>query len=332
MVYLIFGIAAIAIIFLAVKLSVYADTIEEKAKVSGILIALLLGGATSLPEITTSVTSIVISNPNLAVGNVLGSNFYNILILACIDIFFRKHQLFNYSSRDNTYSAVLILFLSTLIALSILLRIPYNIFGVGLDTIALIVSYFIGMKLISKYSPSSVSIVENTATNDAAIKKKDIPLKTAIAGFIIVSIFVMIFGTALTITADKIAVLTGLGSTFVGSFLVAASTSLPEAVSVSIAIKLRNYKLAIGGILGSNLFNLLIFAFTDIMYRDGAILFHSSGTHLYTVLASIVLVGVCLYALIRKQSLSRLTYIVPSVKIVVIYFIASYVIYVSSAG
>ncbi|WP_460546562.1 hypothetical protein [Glycomyces halotolerans] len=46
------------------------------------LIALLLGGATSLPEITTSVTSIIISNPDLAVGNVLGSNLFNVMILA----------------------------------------------------------------------------------------------------------------------------------------------------------------------------------------------------------------------------------------------------------
>ncbi|UTW70670.1 hypothetical protein KHA80_01020 [Anaerobacillus sp. HL2] len=58
---------------------------------------------------------------------------------------------------------------------------------------------------------------------------------------------------------DRIAIVTGLGASFVGSFLLAASTSLPEAVACFVACRIRNYNLAIGSILGSNLFNVLIY-------------------------------------------------------------------------
>ncbi|WP_314733412.1 hypothetical protein [Anaerobacillus sp. CMMVII] len=77
-------------------------------------------------------------------------------------------------------------------------------------------------------------------------------LKRAIIGFSIAAVVILVTGSLLSITGDKIADITGLGSSFVGSFLIAASTSLPEAVAVLIAIQLRNYNLAIGSVLGSN--------------------------------------------------------------------------------
>ena len=328
MVYLTFGLSALLTVFLAIKLSVYADTIERKSALKGVFIALLLGGATSLPEITTSITSVAISNPDLAVGNVLGSNLFNILILASMDLFFRRRQVLDYSNKENTYTSVLAIFLSLVVVASMLIDIPYTVLGVGLDTLLLIVIYFAGMKLISKYADtgeveSSQQVEEGSVDNGPSLKRASI-------GFGLAAVFIMVFGSLLTISGDKIAVLTGLGSTFVGSFLVAASTSLPEAVSVAIAIRLKNYKLAIGGILGSNLFNLMILAGTDIFYRDGALLSAASGSHLYTILGSLALISISLYGIIRKKSLNAFTYVLPSIFIVVTYFIASYFIFINS--
>lgn len=327
MVFLAFGISAAITVFLAIRLSIYADTIERKSALSGVLIALLLGGATSLPEITTSVTSIIISNPDLAVGNVLGSNLFNVMILATLDLFFRKHEIMTYASKENRYTSLLTIFLSFLVAASLFFNIPYHIFGVGIDTVILIIVYFIGVKIISTYAAEH-SEGEKQEEN---LQDREPTLKRAVVGFSVAAVFIMVFGSILTISGDRIAVITGLGASFVGSFLVAASTSLPEAVSVAIAIRLKNYKLAIGGIVGSNLFNLLILAGTDVFYRKGALLSAASSSHLYTIVASMILISISLFSMSRKNITSSWFYVIPSILIIACYFIASYIIYLNSA-
>ena len=327
LVFLAFGISAAITVFLAIRLSIYADTIERKSALSGVLIALLLGGATSLPEITTSVTSIIISNPDLAVGNVLGSNLFNVMILATLDLFFRKHEIMTYASKENRYTSLLTIFLSFLVAASLFFNIPYHIFGVGIDTVILIIVYFIGVKIISTYAAEH-SEGEKQEEN---LQDRGPTLKRAVVGFSVAAVFIMVFGSILTISGDRIAVITGLGASFVGSFLVAASTSLPEAVSVAIAIRLKNYKLAIGGIVGSNLFNLLILAGTDVFYRKGALLSAASSSHLYTIVASMILISISLFSMSRKNITSSWFYVIPSILIIACYFIASYIIYLNSA-
>ncbi|NBI31156.1 sodium:calcium antiporter [Chengkuizengella marina] len=325
MVYFIFIIAASFTIFLAVKLSKYVDVIKEKSSVNGVLLGLMLGGATSLPEITTSVTSIVINNPDIATGNVLGSNLFNFMILAVVDIIFRKSQIFNYSNKQNMMTNILVMLLLIFISISIYFKISYHIFGIGLDSIVLVIVYGLGMWLISK--------VENTSAIQPKSDSKNyekFTLKRAIISFIFAAIFILVFGSVLTISADKIATITGIDASFIGTFLVAASTSLPEAVSIIVAVRLLNYNLAIGSILGSNTFNILILIFTDVLYRKGNLLFHSSPSHIYTVLGTIVLAIICMYGLVRKKAKNRFTYVIPSILVVISYFVVSYLMFIQT--
>ncbi|WEZ06884.1 hypothetical protein P5663_12310 [Priestia flexa] len=88
----------------------------------------------------------------------------------------------------------------------------------------------------------------------------------------------------------------------------------------------------IGGIVGSNLFNLMILAGTDVFYREGALLSAASSSHLYTIVASIVLISISLFAMSRKNVSSSWFYAIPSILIIISYFIASYLIYVNSTS
>ncbi|NDI34076.1 sodium:calcium antiporter [Chengkuizengella sediminis] len=310
---------------MAIKLSKYVDVIKEKSSVNGVLLGLMLGGATSLPEITTSVTSIVINNPDIATGNVLGSNLFNFMILAVVDIIFRKTRIFNYSNKQNMMTNILVMLLLIFISVSIYFKISYHIFGIGLDSIVLVLVYGLGMWFISK--------VENIPTTQPikdSKKYEKFTLKRAIISFIFAAIFILVFGSILTISADKIATLTGIDASFIGTFLVAASTSLPEAVCIIVAIRLLNYNLAIGSILGSNTFNILILIFTDVLYRKGSLLYHSSPNHLYTVTGTFVLAVICTYGLIRKQSKNNFTYVLPSILVVISYFVVSYLMFIQA--
>ncbi|ARK31470.1 sodium:calcium antiporter [Halalkalibacter krulwichiae] len=326
MVFLGFIFAAILTVIAAIKLSTYADTIGEKTSLGGMLVGtLLLAGATSLPEVTTSVSAIVLDSPDIAVGNVFGSNMFNLLIIASFDLYFRKQQIFQYAERSHLYTASLGLILAIVALLALSLRIDYSFMGIGIDVWILMSIYVGGMWYVSyltKKNPQE-PVVEPEEYNMSAIS-----LRRAIIGFIVAALVIMGAGTLLTITGDQIAVITGLGASFVGSFLIAATTSLPEAVAVLVALQLRNYNLAIGSILGSNLFNILILGASDIFYQKGSIISAVSNVHQITAAAVGILSVVILYSLIRKPRESTFRYAIPSLILVILYFISSYLIFI----
>ncbi len=326
MVFILFFIAALFTVLAAVKLSTYADVLSERTALGGMLIGtLFLAGATSLPEVTTSLAAIGLNNPDLAVGNVLGSNLFNLLIIASFDLYFRKQQIFKTASKNHLYTIYLGMLLSFLVFLALTFKLPYSFFGFGLDSLILILIYAFGMLLLSK----KVQSFEQHPNDEGVSLTSAISLKKAIIGFIIASLIILFSGTFLSITGDKIATITGLGSTFVGSFLIAASTSLPEAVAVLIAIQLRNYNLAIGSILGSNLFNILILIGSDVFYRQSTILSAVSSVNSITAMAIFVLNLLVLYSLLRiKFTKLHTVYWLPSAILVVIYFISSFLIFI----
>ncbi len=82
-------VAAFFVVFSSMKVANAVDSIDKKTNVSGALIGgVLLAATTSLPEVITSVTSVILGEPNLAVGNIFGSNMFNIFIIAVSDLYF----------------------------------------------------------------------------------------------------------------------------------------------------------------------------------------------------------------------------------------------------
>ena len=90
------------------------------------------------------------------------------------------------------------------------------------------------------------------------------PLWAAVGGYLLAT--GIIFGAApsLARTADELARVTGLGGTFVGTTLVAATTSLPEIVTTTAALRMGAVNLAIGNVFGSNTFNMVILSVADL--------------------------------------------------------------------
>ncbi|BAB06586.1 sodium:calcium antiporter [Halalkalibacterium halodurans] len=329
MVFVWFIVAAIVTILTAIKLSNYADTIGEKSTLGGMLVGtIFLAGATSLPEITTTVSAIVLNNPDLAVGNVLGSNMFNLLILATLDLYFRRAQLFRGADTSHFFTASIGLLLAMVTLIAITLRLDVTLLGIGIDMLVLIVVYAFGMKLLSAVRNDPVPESQTIDQEDNRPVKKDVSLRHAMIGFAISAIVIMGAGTLLTVTGDEIAVVTGLGSSFVGSFLIAATTSLPEGVSVFVALRLKNINLALGSVLGSNLFNFLILGVSDILYRPGSIIAAISPVHQLTAAAVGILCLMTLYALLRPAEQSKRMYLMPSLVLIVFYFFSSYLIFV----
>ncbi|HQX73181.1 MAG TPA: hypothetical protein PK298_09760, partial [Chitinophagaceae bacterium] len=122
-------------------------------------------------------------------------------------------------------------------------------------------------------------------------------LRKIILNYSVFAGIIIVAALSLPYFADHIAELTGLGKSFVGTFFLAASTSLPEiAVSIA-AVRIGSVDLSVGNLLGSNIFNILILALDDMVYTKGFILQDASDFHLLSVLSTIVMSAIVIIGL-----------------------------------
>jgi cation:H+ antiporter len=320
-----FILAAIVTVLTAVKLSQYADVISEKTAMGGMMVGtLLLAGATSLPEISTSFSAAAIGNADIAVGNMIGSNLFNLFILAAFDFLLRRRRILERAEKDHIYTSLLGLLLTVLVILALWLRFDASVLGIGLDAWIIAITYVLGMLAINKLPKPETDGKPASEEDESANPSASLSAKAAISRFIIAAVIILGAGTALSVTGDQIAVITGIGSSFIGSFLIAATTSLPEAISIFIALRLGNVNMAVGAALGSNVFNMIILALSDPVYTAGPILSAVSNSHLIIASGVLLMSLLGLFSLTQKKTLSDFKYALPSLVAIAIYFIATY--------
>lgn len=323
MIYIIFFLAATLVVTAAVFLSQSGDVISQKSSLSGAVVGtFLIAGATSLPELTTSVTAIYIDNPDLAVGNMLGSNVFNLLILAMMDVAYRKQRFFQRINPNESIPPALVgLCFLLIITIALLSPVTIPLSGIGLEMFIIVFLYILYVRFLTNHNDA-----------EEPLPTKDMTLGSAALLFVIAAIVVFLSGSILSLAGDRIAEVSGLDSSFVGGFLIAASTSLPELVAAIAAFKLANYNMAMGSILGSNLFNIKLLVLTDVLYRKGPILESIQENHLYIVLLGVSMTLFTIYLLLRQanqRSSGQWKYILPSVMMILIYFVVSYLLFQS---
>jgi cation:H+ antiporter len=137
------------------------------------------------------------------------------------------------------------------------------------------------------------------------------PLRRAILHFVGAALIILIVAPFFAASAKSLAGLTGLSTTFVGTWLVGISTSLPELVTSIAAVRLKAYDLAVGNLFGSNAFNMLMFLPLDLAQSKAPILSVVSAVHALSALTAIVLMGIALAAIVYRAT-GRLRLIEPS--------------------
>lgn len=313
---IIFTVAAVVSALSAVYLSRHTDTISKQTNLGGFLAGtILLAVATSLPELTTTVSASIIGSADIAVGNGLGSIVFNTFILFVLDIYFRKKRLFLNASHHHMYTGSIALILCVITAVGLISTVSISLLNIGLTSFAVATIYVVGMLYISKKQ-------QEPAPEEKAEEQKNHPsLRIAVRQFIIFSILIFIFGSALSLSGDAIAQNTGVSATIVGSILVALATSLPDAMGVFMALRLGNVNMAIGAILGSNVFNVLVIAFGDIFYFGGNIWKYTSNDLIFISLIGFVLTTLVMVIVKRDHTRNTFTYLLPSITAVVTYFV-----------
>nr|WP_255720266.1 hypothetical protein [Acuticoccus kalidii] len=93
----------------------------------------------------------------------------------------------------------------------------------------------------------------------------------------------------------------GIGETVVGSLMTSVATSLPELVTTLAAVRAGALQLAVGGIIGGNMFDVLFLSAADVAYREGSIFHAIDPASAFWALVGIAMTGVLLLGLIRRE-------------------------------
>ncbi|MCK5554122.1 MAG: hypothetical protein KAJ09_13305, partial [Deltaproteobacteria bacterium] len=153
MVWVQFVIAAGIIIVSGYRLAQYGEQIAKRTGLSQTFVGIILfSSITSLPELAVCVTSTsVVQAPDLAIGNVFGSNLFNLLLIAILDIVQGKGAILDLLSMGHVLAASLGILLAGLVVLSIGLGLSFNLGFIGFESVVLILIYALGMKILYRH-------------------------------------------------------------------------------------------------------------------------------------------------------------------------------------
>lgn len=233
-----------------------SSSIARRWGVSDLVVGLtVVAFGTSAPELVISVMSAINGNPELAIGNVVGSNIFNILVIIGVTALFSPIRI----ERSVMTKDIPLVLLSALA----LLAIGNSVLLDG--AAAPVVSRVDGILLLLFFTiflRHTFSTARNASpgdpAEDSAASRKSIPLWRAtlyVAGGLAALVY---FGDCFVTSASAIASAFGVSDAVIGLTIVAAGTSLPElATSVTAAVKGKP-GIALGNVIGSNIFNIFM--------------------------------------------------------------------------
>jgi len=332
-VWLKFVLCLAIILFAGTKLARYGDAIAEKTGLGRIWIGLvLIAVITTMPELVTSMSSVALvspPSPDLALGTLFGSCMFNLSILALLDILHRSTPVLTEASLRHIASAGFGILLIAVAAGGIIAgeRLSRLALGwMGIPSIIILILYLVGMRQMFLSERGHRS---STAKTDS-LQYKEILAKTAYLRFALAAAAVIGAGIWLAFIGDEIGQTTGWGASFVGSLFLAITTSAPELVVATAALRIGAIDMAIADVLGANMLDITIVFPVDLFYTKGAVLSSVSGSHLIT--AAVVVVMNLLVIAALKLRRRRKTFIVISwyaLALIGLYIFGAYALFIS---
>ena len=323
------GFAALLILGASTYLAKSADVITLKTGLGRSFVGVvLLATATSLPELGTGVSSIVlVGEVNLAAGDAFGSNMFNLLIIGLLDLFWRDGPILNKISTTAVLVASLSIVVIGLAAAAIIIHDQTNISSgwyVSPVSIVILLIFFVAMYMtyrFEKSQPKDHKVEDSQYENDSLIK--------AVIGYSLSATVVVISAIWLADSGHRVAIEMGWDASFMGTQFLAFSTSLPEMSAGFAAIRIRAPELAISGVLGSNVFNMGFVLFVDdLAYTTGAIWTELAQIHVVTAVVAIIMTAVVVIALIdRNRQRPHKNWTYEAITLIALYVVASVLVF-----
>lgn len=232
--------------------------IAQRAKISNFIIGLtIVGMGTSAPELFVSVSSALTGSGDIAMGNVIGSNIANILLILGVTATILPFSIERLQRvRDIPFVIFATLFVALLANDAIIPGIKENTLS-RIDGIVLLIGFIGYMCWV---------VLQKGKDPKKAVEEADEEAKSSLTGkapwllwgIAVVSLGALIYGGNLFLdSAKNLARTWGMSEAVIAITIVAVGTSLPELITAVVAAAKKNVQLALGNVIGSNLFNLL---------------------------------------------------------------------------
>ncbi len=290
-----------------------ASSIAGNFNVSKMLIGLtIVAFGTSAPEFAVSVKSLLSGSGDIVLGNVVGSNILNILLILGVSSLF--HSL---SVKNNTVKKELPITILITILFSVLLSKSFfdkNLTNslTRIDGIVILLFFLVFIYYL-------ISMARNKIDNDS--DEKYLPLIKAIC-YTVIGIVSIVLGSNLVVqNASDIAKIIGISEKMIALTIIAFGTSLPELVTSITATRKGEYDLAIGNVVGSNIFNIGIVLGLPIALFGGISNITFNYIDLLVMISSVLVLFLCSfkdYKITRREGIMFLI-------LFIVYY--SYVIY-----
>ena len=255
-----------------------ASSMARKAGVSEFVIGLtIVGFGTSCPELVVSLTGAVAGNADIAVGNVIGSNIFNVLFILGLTALLCPVSM----TRENRKEDIPLALCVTVVLLAFGLN--HTLLGIGAENGLRSWEGAVFLLLFAGYLIHSFQIGKPSGSDETTGRQRPVWLAVLL---VLSGLAGLIFGGNLFVEkATELARSLGVSDKFIAVTILAGGTSLPElATSLVAAIKGRD-QLALGNILGSNVFNILLIlgssalitplSFASVTLVDAAVLLSS---------------------------------------------------------
>ena len=291
---------ALVIGFAGTALSRYGDVIARRTGLGGGWIGMVLvASVTSLPELVTGISSVTVAQtPDIAVGNVLGACVLNLAMIAVLDVMHRSSSIYTTASQGHAIGAGFTVVMLGAVSFALVAedRLDRGLVAhVGYATPVLALLYAVAIRTVFHYERASLRADAGGGRDEGGPTLRQAAARYAVAAAAVVACAVW-----LPFVAGNLADAMGWRESFVGTLLVAATTTLPElAVTIS-AVRIGALDMAVGNLVGSNLFNLFILAIDDLLYLPGSLLAAVAHSHLLSAASASMMGGALVVALVAR--------------------------------
>ena len=263
-----------------------ASSIARKAGLSEFIIGLtIVGMGTSAPEMVVSFTGAIKGSSDIALGNVMGSNIFNTLLILGVTSLIMPIAITKQNRRRDIPMNIMI----TVVLL--LMGLNHTLFGLGASDMLSRIEGGVLLALFCTYmyicfKQGQDSLADGSPAEVPAEETKDRSVGISIL-FVVAGLAALIFGGDLFVdSATSVAKMAGLSDKFIAITILAGGTSMPELATCVVAAAKKKGQLALGNILGSNIFNVLMIlggsalirplSFGNINFVDAGVLLLSS--------------------------------------------------------
>ncbi|MFW5660043.1 MAG: sodium:calcium antiporter [Oceanicaulis sp.] len=303
-------VSALAILFAGSQLAGKADELADATGMGEALTgAVLLGASTSLPGIITSMATAWQGYPEISISNAVGGIAVQTLFLAVADFTYRRSNLEHAAASLSGMAQAALLCAMLAVPLIAMAGPDLTLFHVHPATPILLIGYLYGLRVIGKIRNApmwSPEVNAETQTDEVEAGGEAGHIGNAGAGLWIVfaglALITAVAGFAVSQSAVALAERTGLAEAAIGALITAVITSLPELVTTIAAVRRGALTLALGGIIGGNVFDTLFLAASDIAFVDGSLYHEMTDKTVMGLSSTLLMTSVLILGLLRRQN------------------------------